>query len=40
VEVGLAADEHDLLRAHRGELVHDLERLRGGELDLARHARA
>jgi hypothetical protein len=32
VQVGLAADEHDLTRPHRRELGHGLERLGGGEL--------
>ena len=32
VEVGLAADERHLLRAHLGELAHEVERLGGAEL--------
>ena len=40
MQVGLAADEHDLARAGRGELRDDLQRLVGGELVGARVAGA
>ena len=40
MQVRLAADEHDLARAERGELGDDAERLVGGELVGARVAGA